>query len=951
MAGEGQSPASGPVPAGPTRDLADEAIRRRIAARLFGGPSEPVVIGRFVVRETLGRGGAGVVYAADDPQLGRVVALKMLRDRDRSDGAEHVRLLREARALARLSHPNVVQVFEVGETADGVFIAMERVDGLTLAEWLAARPRPLREVLEVFVQAARGLAAAHAVGLLHRDFKPGNALVGADGRVRIVDFGLARTSNPASERSAPDLHDERGPDTAVSAPASRARAGTPAYMSPEQRRGDALDVRSDVFSFCVALFEATHGARPFTLDELGSTLPASPRPQAGHRPPRWLRRLLARGLAPAREQRFASMVEVADAMTRAPLQRRRLWTLVGLAALLPLALLRREPDDQRCAARETPWDVAARRELSAALESAAPALTPTRERVLAGLDAYAAALTSLRRATCEATTLRGERSPALMDRAMLCIDRGERSFTLLVELLRRPDPALAAAAGAMVAALPPLARCSEREDLLAPANDPEDPRLLAVDADLQRAELLRLARRPAEALRRIAGAVAVAQERGDPRLEARALLLRGRIEAHVLLDRSAATRTLHAALDASLRADDHALEPAIWGELAFVEAELEERRELARTWLAHARAAARDPDDALLRAGWLATEAAILRGEGLAAEAEARADERLALLARALPDDHPERLGAAVSRGHALALRDPDAAIAGLEALRARAHEHLGAAHPNVAILELSLAQFRLERGDPDPARESAVRARAVLAGTYGDDHPLVASADLVLAGADAAEGSLAPARAHAEAALRSFERAYPRGATATIHALVLLAEIYRVGDHDREALATLRRLLALQDALGRDIDQSGVLINIGEYMCRLGRCAEARPVFERLLARLAAGGEPPALRAFPLRGLAQIYVERGEPAAALPLLTEALALLEADPELSPANTAAVARALARCHAALGHKEPQVRALIVQAQQIERSIAAAEIIGDRDHGSAVGGDYQRSADR
>jgi serine/threonine protein kinase len=211
----------------------------------------------------------GVVYAAYDETLDRRVALKVLR-RD-TGGRESVRrrMLREAQGLARLSHPNVVQVYEVGELGGQVFIAMEYLPGRTIREWLAAGPRDWRAILDVFVQAGSGLAAAHAAKLVHRDFKPENAIVADDLRVRVVDFGLVRddggrddgSGGPDDGPAAPDDGPDDPDDRALTQ--SGALIGTPAYMSPEQHDRRPADARSDQFSFCVALWEALYGHRPF----------------------------------------------------------------------------------------------------------------------------------------------------------------------------------------------------------------------------------------------------------------------------------------------------------------------------------------------------------------------------------------------------------------------------------------------------------------------------------------------------------------------------------------------------------------------------------------------------------------------------------------------------------------------------------------------------------------
>ncbi|MEZ4450222.1 MAG: protein kinase [Nannocystaceae bacterium] len=286
-------------------ELAQQRVRAMVHERLFGSPAPPTIIGRYRVIRRLGVGAMGVVYAARDQALGRLVAVKVLHGHlDREGGEPRARLLREARALARLSHPNVVAVHEVGTHEGQVFLAMEYVAGPTLGAWIREARPPWRAIVQVFVQAGRGLQAAHAAGLVHRDFKPDNVLVDRTGRARVLDFGLVR---PEEGRAAPITADgdELGPLTR-----SGAIVGTPAYMSPEQLRGEALDPRSDLFSFCVALHEALVGARPFDLyHEAGLREVAVGTTQEGAAPrlPRRLRRALDRGLARDRERRPPTM--------------------------------------------------------------------------------------------------------------------------------------------------------------------------------------------------------------------------------------------------------------------------------------------------------------------------------------------------------------------------------------------------------------------------------------------------------------------------------------------------------------------------------------------------------------------------------------------------------------------------------------------------------------------
>lgn len=281
---------------------------------------EGTMVGRFVVLERLGVGGMGVVYAAYDPKLKRRVALKLLLEAR----AEHAHLLEEARALARLSHPSVTAVFEVGETGWGPWLVMELVEGVTFREWRKARKRPVDEVLEVLRQAAAGLGAAHRAGLIHRDFKPSNLLVADHGRAYVTDFGLAGVATAA---------------------------GTVPYMAPEQLDGHEATERSDQFAFAVTAWEALTGKRPFVAttpralaDAIRQRVWTSELPR---RVPGRVRRALVRALAHDPAERFSSMAELGEAL----MPRRRLrWAAAGVAGLLVAAALVALPAYERRAA-------------------------------------------------------------------------------------------------------------------------------------------------------------------------------------------------------------------------------------------------------------------------------------------------------------------------------------------------------------------------------------------------------------------------------------------------------------------------------------------------------------------------------------------------------------------------------------------------------------------------
>jgi serine/threonine protein kinase len=282
-------------------------------------------LGRFTLTERLGAGAMGVVWRAEDPKLGRKVALKLLK---RADAALTERLVREARSMAQVNHPNVVTVYEVGEAEDGtMFIAMELVTGQSLRDWQAKTTPSIPERVAAYISAGRGLAAAHAAGIVHRDFKPDIVLVGDDGRVRVTDFGLAAAKPGASGAITPHIGD-------VNLTTSGSVLGTPAYMAPEQFTGGNVDSRTDQFNFCVALYEALYGERPFdgkTFTELGDNVMFGrirPAP-ATARISRALREILIRGLAVKPGDRFPTMNDLITVLGR---DRARPWRRTAIVA-------------------------------------------------------------------------------------------------------------------------------------------------------------------------------------------------------------------------------------------------------------------------------------------------------------------------------------------------------------------------------------------------------------------------------------------------------------------------------------------------------------------------------------------------------------------------------------------------------------------------------------------
>ncbi len=462
-------------------------------------------VGRYIILEKLGQGGMGVVYAAFDPELDRKVAIKLLLSSAvASEGSTgQARLLREAQALARLSHPNVVSVYDVGTWESGVFVAMELVEGgQTLRAWSKEKPRPWREVVDVFLAAGRGLAAAHAAGLVHRDFKPDNVLLGKDGRVRVLDFGLARqveqpdTAAPLQRTTAADVPRELT-GSAEHSHSSLSRSslsaqltqvglvhGTPAFIAPEQFKGQAADARSDQFSFSVALYEALHGERPFGKSPGPGSGWKLSEPPKDAQVPAAVRRIVLKGLSLEPHERFASMEDLLEELSRRVRRRRqRGWlaagaglTALAVAVAVPLAV--RRPAELCTGAErrlEGLWD-APRKEALASVFAATGARGAANawQRTAAVLDVYTRGWVSMHTEACEAARVRGEQSDEVLSLRMACLDRRLQSFTALTQVYAQADAALVDEAVKAAHALPLLEGCADVQALRAPVQPPED---------------------------------------------------------------------------------------------------------------------------------------------------------------------------------------------------------------------------------------------------------------------------------------------------------------------------------------------------------------------------------------------------------------------------------------------------------------------------------------------
>ncbi|HEU0035012.1 MAG TPA: protein kinase [Kofleriaceae bacterium] len=497
-------------------------------------------LGRYVVLARLGEGGMGVVYAAYDPELDRKVALKLLR---RTGDAAQQRLRDEARAIAQLAHPNVVAVHDVGEAAGEVFVAMEHVDGTTLRDWLRT-PRKPDEILDVFVQVGRGLAAAHAVGLVHRDVKPSNIVVGSDGRARVLDFGLAR------------LH--AGEDGVV---------GTPAYMAPEQERGERVDARADQFAFCVALWEALGDRRP-VAGEVGP-LDA----------PERVVRALRRGLAPRAEDRFPAMDDLLDELAPSPSRGRR-WMIATFvaagAAATALAVLFTRPDQapESCAragsAIASAWTDRDRDGVRDAFgKTALPYAASAAATAIAELDAWSERWQRSAEQSCQATVIDLVQPAELHGMRVDCLEQLRDRFAYTVELAKSADARLVEHASEIAASLPAPERCDDAAALAAVAPPAEAIRdqVAALRSEIARTETAMMAGKLEAARPEIVALAKRAEQLAYLPLVARAQLLVARLEL-ASLHSEQALAALHAGARAATASRDLEMLAELWIEIA-----------------------------------------------------------------------------------------------------------------------------------------------------------------------------------------------------------------------------------------------------------------------------------------------------------------------------------------------------------------------------------------------
>jgi eukaryotic-like serine/threonine-protein kinase len=947
----------GTTEGGVTRDV-DRTVLIGEASELDGEPglvAEGTTLGRFVVLEQIGVGAMGRVLRGYDPKLRREVALKLVRT---SSEATTERLLREAQAMAQLRHPNVVPIFDVGEHESEVFIAMEYIHGRTLRAWCAKEKPGWRAVLHVFRAAGQGLAAAHRVGLVHRDFKPDNVLVSAayDGRgdatgyVRVMDFGLARAMDDRRSSEIGRVSKDGSVDL-VSGSFSLALTqvgtvlGTPAYMAPEQHRGEGVDAKSDQYALCVALFEALWGTRPFVGESLQQLARAKElgelrTPSAnGPSVPRWVRRIVVRGLASDPAARWPSVEALVSALGRDPSRVRGWWlgaALVIGAVSAAVALMGN--DDELCAGAsqqlEDLWNAEQRADLEKVLVSTEVShAVETAVRVGEALDDYAAQWIEAHTDACEAARKRGEQSHAVMDARMRCLQTRRRDLSALIDTLSHADVEVVHEAVNAVLALPTIDRCADVDYVLAQVSPPDDPevyeRVEELRQQVAQARALSAAGKYAEGLQVAKRAHADALTTGYAPLVPETAYQLG-----VLLEDTGAyeeaAQALRTAYFEGRRTGMDEVSAQAATVLVLMLGERLARNDEAFAWSEHAEVEVARFGSESMRAHLYNQMATLHRSSGDLEQAQRFFERALSIYEAKLGPDHTQTgvsvLGLAVvhaDRG------DLDEA----QRLHERAlhinETALGPEHPANAHGLVNLGTVAWRRGNLDEAQQLYERALALNETSRGADHPLTASSLVSLANIHAVRGQLDAAQRSYARSAAIFERALGPEHPDLGQSLLGLAIVHAHRGEYEEARIVYERVIAIQEkAYGPDhLALASAVNNLANVHYELGNSSEARSLYERALAinEQAYGPEHSSV-AGSLENLAWACWKSGELEEGRRLAARALALHEAT--LGPDHPKVGTSAIIVAEIALAHGRA--------AESLERLEQVLETFGARD---------------
>jgi tetratricopeptide (TPR) repeat protein/tRNA A-37 threonylcarbamoyl transferase component Bud32 len=856
---------------------------------------EGLEFGRYRIVRRIGSGGMGTVYKAFDPTLDRTVALKVLHDKVEGIEAEQ-RLLREAQAMARLSHPNVVTVHDAGMKDGRPYVAMEMVEGSDLRAWLKSEKRGWREIVDQFVAAGDGLAAAHAVGLVHRDFKPGNVLVGRDGRVRVTDFGLARAAESA---------DWEGLETTAASltmPLTGAEAsspletpltqhgvvlGTPAYMAPEQALEGRADHRSDQYAFCVSLYVALFGEHPLgkssSLPEFAARLASEEvkPPTADHQVPARVVDAIMKGLSRSPVDRFPSMHALLEMLRNDPAQRRKRWitatTAVAIAAivvgLIGFMISRRQLCGAGDAYAAEVWNPNRRAQLEAHFASVAEGLgAEAVEAVATRLDDYTDRWATIHRQACVATRIRGEQSEALLDRQMACLRRRLREADHLLVLLEAGGRDLANSALDAVMGLDVPEVCADSTALVERLPLPEDEATRTAIDDLEdrlaAAKAEQLAGDYQTALDRLTEMAPGARELGYPPTLAEFMILKGFVEAELGLGEDA-ERSLREAFGAAEQGRDDRAGAVAAGNLMWVTGYLQNRFEEAERWseLASAKIERLGGDESVA-ADFADMRAGVLLREGRHREAIEVQEQALELLSRISGPESLDVAMALTTMGNALSnIGDYKGAVESYEKSLALKESLVGSDHPTLGFTLASLAQAYASLGEYQQAAELSRRAVGIFEKAFGPDDPQLAISLNNLAYSLEGLEQFDEARAMHERSMAIVSAGWgPEHPQIAISLLNLSSLEKQAGDFEAALEASRRAGEILTAAYGTEHPLYAYAANnTGVFLMETGQPAQGVVHLEKALAIRTAADTDPVLIAVTRYNLGRAQWEAGQ--------------------------------------------------------------------------------------
>lgn len=785
--------------------------------------------GRYVIIELLGSGGMGAVYQAYDPSLNRGIALKIVKvqhhDLESAEKAK-LRLLREAQALAQLSHPNVVTVHDVGSVEEDIFIAMALVKGQTLKQWLKNATHTQQEILQVMIAAGNGLAAAHKAGIIHRDFKPSNVMVGDDGQVQVLDFGLARgvddeeAEKPRQVEAACIEYDSDSITQSNLLSSSLTHTGiivgTPLYMSPEQHLGMKSDAHSDQFSFCLVLYEALCGKRPFeynpnqdTHHSLWMVVPAMPK-SAGV--PRWLQRMVSRGLNYRSSQRFDCMETLLTALERNPSKRLRRGLVLGVVLALVCALVLGQQwlhmSRQRVCQGDQHklrgvWDETQRDQLRASfLASGLNYAESTSTRVAQKLDHYVNNWQQAQIEACEATLLRGEQTQQMMDLKIACLALRKKELAALLKIFHEADASIVEQAMSAVSRLSSLKACADEHALISrikPPPDKQKQKVQILRGELGRIKALSDTGQYESGLKLAEKLQARAQAIGYLPLLAEIGFRHG--DLLVKSGRFAAARKLLRQVFWQAQAAGHdKMGVSCSNHLITLSGDGEKGGSSSADWARHGWSIIeRMGGNEKLAAAWHSDRGIVEYGNERFQEAKHHWNLAIQLASRSLGPDHPEsmvylnNLGVAYSK-----LGQYDQALAIHTRVLTLRHQLLGPNHPEVSISLNNLAAVYKKLGKHDMALRYYQNSLAMKQFVLRAEHPQIADSHFALGSVLEQTGRLAEAISHIKKAIQIYEIARSVDHQLLAEPLTHLGDIYRQRSQLDLADTVLQRALAI---------------------------------------------------------------------------------------------------------------------------------------------------------